>query len=192
MLDKSIPYFNLLMQRKSEKPLPHFTLPDGYSFVPFTAGDEADWAEIETSVGEFDSVSEALDYFQKEYLSYPNEAQRRTVFIQTSDNKKIATVTSWWNYTGERRDPALHWVAVKPEYQNIGLGKAVVFEGIRKMLLIEGNRDIFLHTQTWSYRAIGIYLESGFEFLINNSFGGYENDFEKAVPYLKEKIKAEF
>lgn len=192
MLDKSIPYFNLPMQRKAEKLIPQVILPEGYSFVPYTVGSETDWADIEASVGEFDSTLEAFVYFKKEYLSYPNEVERRTIFIQTSDNKKIATVTSWWNYTGERRDPALHWVAVRPEYQGMGLGKAVVFEGIRRMLLIEGNRDIYLHTQTWSYKAIGIYLEAGFEFMKNNTFGGYENDFDKAVPYLEEKMKVGF
>ncbi|MGE5630206.1 MAG: GNAT family N-acetyltransferase [Caulobacteraceae bacterium] len=156
MLDKTIPYFNIVMHRKPGTPIPQYVIPEGYSFVPFTTDSETDWAKIETSVGEFDSISEALDYFQKNYLTYPGEVEQRTIFIQTSDGKKVGTVTSWWNYTGARCDPTLEWVAVKPEYQGIGLGKAVVFEGIRRMLEIEGDRDAFLHTQTWSYRAVGI------------------------------------
>lgn len=190
MLDKSIPYYNLVMQRKPGQAIPQFVLPEGYSFVPFTDGAEIDWAEIETSVGEFDSTSEALEYFNEKYLSYPGEVKRRTIFIQTSDFKKVATVTCWWNYTGEQRDPALEWIAVMPEYQGLGLGKAVTFEGLKRMLLIEGDRDVFLHTQTWSYRAIGIYLQAGFEFLRSKTFGEYENDFDKALPYLEEKVNA--
>lgn len=189
MLDKSIPYLNLPMLRKSGTPIPQYVLPAGCTFVPYTAGLESDWSEIETSVGEFDSISEALEYFQKNYLSYPGEVERRTIFIQTLDGKKVGTITSWWNYTGERRDPTLEWVAVKPEYQGMGLGKAIVFEGMRRMLQIEGDRDIFLHTQTWSYRAIGIYLHAGFEFMKTGSFSRYENDFAKALPYLEEKMK---
>ncbi|OGO78325.1 MAG: GNAT family N-acetyltransferase [Clostridiales bacterium GWB2_37_7] len=189
MLDKSIPYLNIPMQRKYETPIPQYVLPEGYSFVSFTAGSEVDWAEIETSVGEFDSISEALVYFQKNYLSFPGEVERRTIFIQTSDEKKVGTATSWWNYTDVRRDPTLEWIAVKPEYQGIGLGKAVVFEGMRRMLQIEGDRDVFLHTQTWSYRAIGIYLQAGFEFMKTGSFSRYENDFDKALPYLEKKMK---
>jgi GNAT superfamily N-acetyltransferase len=191
MLDKSIPYFNLPMKRKTGTAIPEYVLPEGYTFVPLTVGSEIDWAEIETSVGEFDSISEALEYFQTNYLSYPGEAERRTIFIQTSDKKKVGTATSWWNYTGMRRDPALEWVAVMPEYQGTGLGKAVVFEGLRRMLLIEGDRDIFLHTQTWSYRAAGIYLQAGFEFMKTGSFSSYDNDYEKAIPYLKDKLKLE-
>lgn len=189
MLDKSIPYFNIIMRRKSGTPIPQYTLPKGYSFVPFSSGSEMDWAEIETSVGEFDNVPEALEYLQKSYLSYPGEVERRTIFIQTEDGKKVGTVTSWWNYTGVQRDLALEWVAVKPEYQGLGLGKAIVFEGLRRILLIEGDRDVFLHTQTWSYRAVGIYLQAGFEFVNTGSFNTYDNDYEKAIPYLRDKLK---
>jgi ribosomal protein S18 acetylase RimI-like enzyme len=189
MLDKSIPYLNIVMKRKAGTLVPQCVLPEGYSFVPFTPDSEADWAEIETSVGEFDSTAEALEYFQKNYLTYPGEVERRTIFIQTHDGKNIGTVTSWWNYTEIRRDPTLEWVAVKPEYQGLGLGKAIVFEGIRRMLLIEGERDIFLHTQTWSYRAIGIYIQAGFEFIKTGSFSNYDNDYEKAISYIREKLK---
>ena len=189
MLDKSIPYLNIVMQRKSETPIPQYELPEGYSFVPFSSGDEVEWAEIETSVGEFDSVQEALSYFRENYLSFPGEVERRTIFVQTVEGKKVGTATSWWNYTGIRRDLALEWIAVKPEYQGLGLGKAVVFEGLRRMVLIEGDRDIFLHTQTWSYGAVAIYLQAGFEFMKKGSFSRYDNDYEKAIPYLEEKLK---
>jgi ribosomal protein S18 acetylase RimI-like enzyme len=189
MLDKSIPYLNIVMQRKPKTLIPQYVLPPGYSFVPFSPGDEVKWAEIETSVGEFDSVTEALDYFRENYLSFPGEVESRTIFLQTVEGEKVGTVTSWWNYSGIRRDPALEWIAVKPEYQGLGLGKAVVFEGLKRMVLIEGDRDIFLHTQTWSYRAVAIYLQAGFEFIKKGSFSGYDNDYEEAIPYLEEKLK---
>lgn len=189
MLDKSIPYFNIVMRRKDGTPIPQPVLPDGYSFVQFSDGDEKNWAEIEASVGEFENTAEALAYFQSEFLPYVKELERRSLFIQNKNGKKVATITNWWNYTGERRDPSLNWVGVMPEYQGLGLGKALVFEGMQRMLCIEGDRDIFLHTQTWSYKAIGIYLLAGFEFMESGSFGGYENDYEKAMSVLREKMK---
>ena len=63
MLDKSIPYHDVLMRRDAGKPLPVQPLPEGFHFVPFNPGDEMDWAEIETSVGEFASTDDALSYF---------------------------------------------------------------------------------------------------------------------------------
>lgn len=189
MLDKSIPYLNIVMQRKANTSIPQYVLPQGYRFVQFSPGDEIQWAEIETSVGEFDSVQEALNYFQENYLAYPGEVERRTIFVQTTEGEKVGTVTSWWNYTGVRRDLALEWIAVRPYYQGKGLGKAVVYEGVRNMVEIEGDRDIFLHTQTWSYSAVPIYLKAGFQFIKEGSFSRYKNDYEKAIPYLEEKLK---
>lgn len=189
MLDKTIPYFNIIMKRKAGQSIPSFELPEGYSFVPYTDGAEKDWAEIEASVGEFDSAAEALEYFSTGYLSYPNEVKRRTIFIQNSALKKVGTATGWWNYTGERRDPSLEWVAVLPEYQGLGLGKAVVFECVNRMLTMEGDRDIYLHTQTWSCKAIEIYLQAGFEFMKSGTFSEYDNDYDRAMPLLVEKLR---
>lgn len=192
MLDKSIPYYNIIMRRKSGTSVPEVILPEGFSFVNFTAGDEDQWAEIEASVLEFDTVEEAKDYFKAEYLPYFKEIQRRLLFIQTEKGEKVATFTIWWNYIGELRIPSVHWVAVKPEYQGLGLGKAIVFKGIEKALSIEGDRDIYLHTQTWSYRAIGIYMKAGFEIQKTGAFDGVGNDYEKAMPILMQKMSLSF
>ncbi len=186
MLDKSVPYVDVLMHRKSNTPLPPVVLPEGYSFVPFQAGDEKAWAQIETSVLEFDSEIDALLYFQKTYLPYLAELERRCIFIQSDAGEKVATATAWWNYTGNRRDPWVHWVAVKPHYQGKGLGKAIVAEIVRRMVEMEGDRDFYLHTQTWSHKAIKIYQKAGFAITSEKNLYKYSNqDYEKAVAILK-------
>lgn len=188
MLDKSIPYFNIIMRRVGKKPIPQISLPSGYSYTYYKKGLEKDWAEIMASVDEFDSTQIALDYFEENYLINPDEVERRTLFIETAEKLKVATVTSWWQYTGVQRTPTLEWIAVKPEFQGLSLGKAIVFQGLRRMIEIEGDREIYLHTQTWSYRAIGIYLLAGFEFMKKDTFGNYINEFDRALPYLESKM----
>ncbi len=188
MLDKSIPYLNIIMKRNKGTPVPEVALPNGYEFSFFSKDDEYSWAEIETSVGEFDSVPEALAYFQKEYLPQLKELERRLIFIQTKSGEKVATATIWWDHMEGRRIPTLHWIGVRPEHQGLNLGKAVVFEVVNRMLQIDGDVDLFLHTQTWSYKAIGIYLQAGFDFVKSDAIDGYKNDYEKALPLLKEKM----
>ena len=46
MLDKSVPFLNILMCRPPEAELPLFELPEGYAFSMFQPGDEKEWAEI--------------------------------------------------------------------------------------------------------------------------------------------------
>ncbi|MDD5602610.1 MAG: GNAT family N-acetyltransferase [Eubacteriales bacterium] len=188
MLDKSVEYFHVLMHREKGLPIPPGKLPGGYRIVLFKPGDEKDWAEIETSVGEFEDTDEAGEYFGRKYLVYLPELERRALFVETPEGRKCATATAWWSYTGIRRDPWLHWVSVKPEEQGKGLGKAIVCETLRLMTAIEGERDFYLHTQTWSYKAIGIYLKCGFRISRTDGLGGYWNEYKQALPILKRKL----
>ena len=186
MLDKSVPYFDVIMHRKKGTPIPTFELPDNFSFVYFKAGDEKAWAKIETSVLEFPDELDALIRFQKEYLPFISELERRCIFIQNSAGEKIATSTAWWNYTGVRRDPWVHWVAVKPEYQGLGLGKAIISKITQLMVEIEGDRDFYLHTQTWSHKAIKIYERMGYFITAEKNLHKYTNEnYEKAMEVLR-------
>ncbi len=184
ILDKSVQFYKIIMHRKKGAPVPQVQLPDGFKFVGFKAGDELDWAEIETSAGEFNRTIEALVYFQKRFLAYLDELERRTIFIENAKGEKAATLTSWWAYTGKRRDPWIHWVSVKSRFQGLGLGKSIVFEGMHRTIEMEGDRDVYLSTQTWSYKAIGIYMKAGFEITRESGLGGYENDYDKAMPII--------
>jgi ribosomal protein S18 acetylase RimI-like enzyme len=185
LLDKSIPYYNVIMKRSAGITFPNYSLREGYKFTWYVPGEEEKWAEIEASVGEFENTKQGLDYFRTEYMPFLEELKRRLLFIQNEDGEVIGTITSWWNLTGERRDPSIHWFAVKNEYQGLGLGKALVSECLNRLLLLEGDKDIFIHTQTWSYKAIGLYLKASFEILESESFGHYKNDYEKSMPILR-------
>jgi len=186
MLDKSVPYYDILMHRKAGMPVPECALPEGFRFVFFKSGDEKAWAKIETAVLEFSDELDALLYFQKNFLPYIAELERRCIFIENSEGEKVATSTAWWCYTGTRRDPWIHWVAVNPQYQGLGLGKAVVSRIVGLMAEIEGDRDFYLHTQTWSHKAVRIYEKAGFSITAEKNLEIYSNEnYEKAMAVLR-------
>ena len=186
MLDKSIPYMPVIMRRKAGTPIPEFDLPERFTFTQYKSGDEKSWAKIETSVLEFGDELDALLYFQKEFLQIPSEAERRCVFIENDKGEKIATASAWHAYTDIRRDPILHWVAVRPEYQGLGLGKALVSKVVRHMRDIEGDRDFYLSTQTWSHVAIRVYMKSGFYITGEKNLIGNANDkYPQNIELLK-------
>ena len=165
MLDKSVPYVDICMRRDPGTPNPVCALPPGYRFSYYAPGDEKEWARIETSVLEFDGEMDALLYFQNAFLPYGPELPLRMFFVETDDGEKqekIATATAWWAYTGPRRDPMVHWVAVKPAHQGLGIGKALIARVVDRMIEIEGDRVFYLHTQTWSHRAVRLYQRAGF------------------------------
>jgi ribosomal protein S18 acetylase RimI-like enzyme len=189
MLDKSVPYVNILMKRKAGVPAPEAKLPDGFRFVFFKAGDEKYWAEIEASVLEFGSGQSALEYFKESFLPHLPELERRCVFVENEKGGKVATGMAWWGSLGAKRHPWLHWIAVKPEAQGYGLGKAVSAKATQLLIETEGEADFYLSTQTWSHRAVGIYEKLGWEMTyIKNNRKYSRVNFEKAKKLLR-KIK---
>ena len=186
MLDKSVPFVDVFMHRKKGAAVPVYNLPAGYGYSYFRPGDEKSWAKIETSVLEFPDELDALIYFQKAFLPFITELEKRCLFIENDKGEKIATSTAWWGYTGVRRDPWLHWVAVKPQYQGLGLGKAIISKITQTMVEIEGDRDFYLHTQTWSHKAIKLYQKIGYEITSEKYLDKYTNDnYERAMAVLK-------
>ena len=182
MLDKSVPYVDVLMRRKKGSQTPVFDLPAGYKFSLFRAGDEHEWAKIETSVLEFPDEAGALAYFQESYLPRLSELEKRCLFVENDAGEKVATSTA---YGLEYPDPWLHWVAVMPQYQGLGLGKAIISKITQLMIEIEGDRDFYLHTQTWSHKAIRIYEKFGYEIMSERNIGGYTNEnYDQAIAIL--------
>lgn len=187
MLDKSIPCFRVIMRRPANTPITRIELPQGYSIRSYQENELDDWADIETSVGEFDTTEESRRYFIREFLPYPDKLPRRVYFLYNAAGEKIGTISAWWLDHGKNYHPLLHWVAIKPDYQGQGLGRPLINFGIRKLIEIEGDLDIYLRTQTWSHRAIALYLLEGFQF-IKKPFAGYQNDYFQAIRVLKDKI----
>ena len=200
VLDKTIPYAKLYMKRKAGTPIPQFLLPQGFRFVMFRDGDETHWARIETSVAEFDGEFAALLLFKEQFIPHSDELYRRLLFIETCEGVKVATANAWWSYinkgwrntlskddTDERR-AWVHWVSVDPKYQGLGLGKAVTSRVMEIMRDIEGDVDMYLSTQTWSYKAVDIYKKCGFEPTDEELLYRYnkkeKNDYKKAIKIL--------
>ena len=176
MLDKSVPYVSFLMLRKKGAPAPVYNLPDGFKFTLYKPGDEKSWAEIETSVLEFDKEADALEYFGEAFAPYVKDIEKRCLFIENDKGEKIATTTAWWCCPAKRCIPRVHWVAVKPEYQGLGLGKAIMSECTRLMLELDGDCDFFLSTQTWSHRAVKIYEKFGYAIAGEKKICGDKNE----------------
>ena len=216
MIDKSVEYKSIVMIIDGEKVMatPEPTLPEGFSFRFFQDEEDiAHWCRIETSVGEFDSEAEARAYFMQEFYHgfsveidtmhevhqfhtkspHLDEMKRRCVFILNNENLPIATTTCWFS-KGEITSQ-IHWVAVCPEYQGLGLGKAVTQKAITVSAKLAPNQPMWLGTQTNSHRAVLMYHKMGFVMVKNEMQLAHENtyvrDYAKAIEILATVLKPE-
>ncbi len=170
MLDKSIQNEKIVMKldacdniRRSE------VLPKDFSFRFYRENDAEHWARIETSVDEFDEEKEAVDYYSKEFIPHTDELKRRCVFVCNPAGLPVGTGTAWYCVNNGKRYSQLHWIAVCPEYQKMGLGKAVVQRVLNIFQEIAPDTDVWLSSQTWSHDAVWLYHCLGFRIMREES-----------------------
>lgn len=190
MLDKSIPYKNIIMRADGMSPAFSWKLPVGFRIKHYVPGDEKEWAAIETSVGEFDTVAEAEQYFIETYLPYPEEICSRCFFVVSPSGAYAGTCTAWYmaKEAGITHETGvIHWFGVRPQYQGLGLGKALLGETMRLFLAADAY-PAYLHTQTWSHKAIGLYHAAGYRLLKTGTFENNPNDYTDAMEVLRSVV----
>ncbi len=190
MLDRTIPFYNFILRCDN----PNVTspiLPNGYRFRMYQNGDEDSWSRLEVEIGDFDTIDSAKQYFILTYcLSDLLDISKRCVFAVNPENKIVGACIAWKDVKDNAYVASLHWLVVLPEYQGLGIGKALC----RKVLQIfSENKEntIYIHTQPWSYKAIILYVRQGFKIQKSNSFSDYENQFDLAIHTLEKILTQE-
>lgn len=190
MLDRTIPFYNFILRCDNPKVIPP-VLPQGYQFRMYQNGDEDAWAQLEFEIGDFNMFSDAKQYFISTYCSGNLlDISERCVFVVNPKNEIVGSCIAWQDLKNDVYVASLHWLIVLPEYQGMGIGKALCQ---RVMQIFSENQEntIYIHTQPWSYKAIILYIRQGFQIQKSDSFSQYENQFDLAMNALKEVLSQE-
>lgn len=190
MLDKTVPFYTIILKRPYAKAPSQITLPANYKIRNYRPGDEVSWAEIQTSVLEFDNVEQALNCHHG-YLSRMGDLTKRQLFVENPNGILIATATAWYDITPKGKIPVVHALSCRPEYQGNGFGRAIAIKMLESFYELDQGLDVWLDTQTWSYKAVELYLSLGFIPMKQAVFNGTRNEYEKALPVLQKYMRKE-
>ena len=186
MVDKTIPYKNVIMRADKFKPQTP-VLPEGFYFDKYRDGDDVTWGKMEAFVGDFKSAEIATGYFRSEYLTRREELEKRFIMIRNKDGEGVCSCVAWNTFRKEKRCPCLQWLVTAEGYEGLGLAKAVVAETVNRFIEL-GEEPVYLHTQPWSYKAVWLYYQFGFNISKNDQFQTFPNDCDEALPYLEKLI----
>ena len=185
MLDKSIPYYNIIMRYDGPPLLRPPDIPESFKLSTYETGDECRWSQMEVDNNDFDTYENGIKYFNNKYLTNPDKLKERFIGVRDQSGKLVGSVICWDDERSGELVSSVHWLVTDPSVQGNGVGsylaKMLVYKFSKLELL-----PIYLHTQPWSYTAVGIYSNAGFRLLKTDSFRGYENQTELALPVLKQ------
>ncbi len=193
MLDKTLPYYPMIMVREPDADCdyPCYSLPEGYAFRTYTDGMAEEWARLQMSVEHFTNIEDARQYFAKEFSTNEKKAlmKEQCFFISNHMDELIATATLWYGSHFGRKLWRIHWVAVHPSCQGKGLAKALLTK-LLDTYYSKGYTDmLYLTTQTWSYKAIKLYLAYGFQPYVGCRPVNFETD-KSEEQFQKDNQKA--
>ena len=156
-INKTLKYYDLYMFHSLEN-IQNYTLPEGYKFVFFKDGDEIEWVKININAGVFLTIEDGLNAFNRSFRENYHLMKERCIFIENANNEKIATSTA---YFVDESIGKVHWVAISKSEQGNKLSKPLLTKVLS--ILKECNyKNTILHTQTYNWLAIKVYLDLGF------------------------------
>ena len=152
------------MARENLESIPEFTLPENYSLRRYRSGDDAAWTQIHLRADGLNRITPKL--FAQQFGADAALLASRQYYLVNATGTAIGTGTAWFNDNFEGRNfGRVHWVAILPEYQGLGLAKPLM-TGICRRLHELGHERAYLSTSSARLAAIRLYLQFGFEPLI--------------------------
>ena len=147
------------MERPNMRGIPVHELPKPYTFRPYRIGDAERWVHVQRTanigIGDVSMQTWINDFSKHEELM-----PERSWFVINGKGEDVASISAWWRDRPEGEQGLIHWVAVLPECQGKGIGKAIM---TRAMLwLAEAYDSAYLVTSIVRIPAIKIYLDFGF------------------------------
>ena len=140
--------------------IPRPELPSGMRVRAYRPGDAATWTRIHEDTGFYGTLPPGLH--EREFGHDDTALAERQLFVVNAEGDDIATATAWLN------DPAhglpggrLHWVAVVPTAQRMGVASALVGAVAARFEAL-GETAAYLTTDSHNTRAIALYGRLGF------------------------------
>lgn len=193
MLDKSVPYYGVMMVKTDTSRYPRYELPEGYSLSGYKVGFENEWAALTYSVEQTDSLEEARQIYANEFLTRVELLPKRSLFVLDKDGRVAACGSLWFGSHFGVELPRIHHVAAHREHQGKGLVKALMTTLLDTYNELGYRNFIYLTSQTWSYKALYIYSKCGFlpykgDKPVNWKADNFEDDNARAWAIIGGKI----
>lgn len=197
MIDRTVPYYPIMMIKKDMDVYPDHALHPDYEFDfyrPESGRD--DWIHVQHLSNQIENESEIGGLFDSEFMTDPELLPSQMLFVRDKKTgEAVASAALWYGDPFGYRQMRIHWVATHEKHQGKGLCRAMLSRLMKRYHELHMTGDVFLFSQTFSYAAISIYQGFGFErYLgeepVNWHVENYDEAQKTAWQIIDQKIKA--
>lgn len=150
----------IIMIRPHLDDIPTFQFPPGFKVRPMTKAHIGLWTDIQRDAEPYLSIQD--DTFALQFGDDLEAIQWRCFIVTDPDERGVGVMSAWYNRDFQGRDHGrIHWIAIRPAYQGMALGKAALSYAMHK--LAEWHERAYLVTNAKRTAAVKLYLNFGFE-----------------------------
>ena len=135
-------------------------VPQPYSIRSFSDGDVAAWTAIQAAADQYNEITSSL--FHTAFGVARDDHAKRILMVCDGAGFPVGTAAAWMGDGYRANLGRLHWVAVVPQHQGRGLGRAIILHALTRLTNL-GHSSAYLTTSAARLRAIHLYDECGFK-----------------------------
>jgi ribosomal protein S18 acetylase RimI-like enzyme len=168
----------VFMARAREAPLPDATLPGGFNIRPLNGA-----AEVPACVALHQSVFQSKNMttgWRQHVLQRPEYRPELDLVAVAPSGAPAAFCVGWFDPHGPSGIPSgqIEPLGVHEDYRRLGLGKAVLVEGLRRLYDM-GAQQVFVETDNYRDAAFHLYEWAGFQ--VRRNVLVYRKDYAGVV-----------
>ena len=150
----------VLLCRSADMPDAHYSLPAGFTIRPLAGENEVE-AYIQLHRSVFESKNMTVEW-RTDTLCSPQYQPDLDLVVVSPDGRLAAFCVCWLdtNLEGERSGQ-IEPLGVHKDFRYLGLGRAILAEGLRQLYL-RGAERVYVETDQRRNAALGLYEEMGF------------------------------
>ena len=152
----------VLLRRSLSDPVPQPTLPEGFRIRPLAGVSEVGgYTALHRAAFGSDSMTED---WRRRTLERPEYIPAIDLVATVPNGRLAAFCVCWFDPAGRGGQPSgqIEPMGVGPDFQQQGLGRALLCEGLRRLHGL-GAEQIFVESNLQSEAALGLYQSVGFQ-----------------------------